>query len=65
MATTAIIPEPQGDQHHYALAFARFATTNASIWLLLFGLALDSEPDAIQLHHARHIRDRFTVGLQQ
>jgi hypothetical protein len=54
---TAIIPEPQGTHYHHLLACALFAPT---IWLLLFALALDRQPDAIQLYHAWHIREQIT-----
>src|SRR5207249_4472010 len=63
-SATAIIPEPQGYQDRHPLAFALFAPALAAIGLWLFALGLDGQPDAIQLYHCRHRRDRFLTSLE-
>src|SRR5260370_13832247 len=63
-SATDIIPEPESNQHHDTLALALFASSLAAIGLLFLGLALDGQPDAIELDHRRHIRDRLQLRLR-
>jgi hypothetical protein len=62
---TAICPQSQRDEHHHLLSLALFALTPAFVQLDGVRLGLHAQPNAIELHHGRHIGDRFTARLPQ
>src|SRR5216684_7511099 len=59
---TAIRPEPQRDQQHDLFPLALLALASALVQRDGVRLGLLAQPNAIELHHGRHIDDRFTVG---
>jgi hypothetical protein len=60
LLATAIRPQPQRDQHHRLLSLA---LPLAFVQLDGLRLGVLAQPNAIELHHGRHIDDRFTARL--
>jgi hypothetical protein len=60
---TAIRPQPQRDEHHDLFPLALLAFAPALVQLDGLHLCLLAQPNTIELHHGRHIDDRFTAGL--
>jgi hypothetical protein len=59
---TAIRPEPQRHQQHHFLATSLMPLATSFIWFERVCLALHTQPNAVELHHWRHIGDGFTPG---
>jgi len=60
-----ICPQAQGDQHHHAFAPGAVTLALAAILVETVLLGLHAEPDAIELHHGRHLADGFAMHVRE